>query len=77
MTASYVPEADFVLIGKPLDDAIEGLKRSASDNVEFTGYLPDDKLLEYYQRAKVIASYPPMRGCPTPYVRPCYVGVSQ
>ena len=64
MAASYVPEAEFLLIGKPLDDAIEALKSSASDNVEFTGYLSDDKLLEYYQRAKVYCQLSAYEGLP-------------
>ena len=40
----------FVLVGKVLDDSIEYLKKLASGNVEFVG---DEKLLDYYQKAKV------------------------
>jgi len=48
--AKYLPEVKFVLVGKVLDDSIEYLKKLASGNVEFVG---DEKLLDYYQKAKV------------------------
>jgi glycosyltransferase involved in cell wall biosynthesis len=62
--ASYIPEAKFALIGKPQDDAIEALKRCASNNVEFTGYLPNDDLLKYLQRAKVYCQLSAYEGLP-------------
>jgi glycosyltransferase involved in cell wall biosynthesis len=51
-TAKLVSDAMFVLVGK-YDNSIESLKEIASSNVVFTGFLPDEKLLEYYQKAKV------------------------
>jgi glycosyltransferase involved in cell wall biosynthesis len=62
--ASYVPEAKFALIGKPHDDAIEALKRHAPNNVEFTGYLSNDDLLGYLQRAKVYCQLSAYEGLP-------------
>ena len=51
--AKYLPEVRFVLIGKHLDDSIDYLKNIATPNVEFTGWVSDEKLLDYMQRAKV------------------------
>lgn len=52
-SALYIPDKKFVLIGKFVDDSIEYLKSIASSNVEFTGYISDDELIELVQRAKV------------------------
>lgn len=49
----YLPEVKFILIGEHLDDSIEYLKSIATPNVEFTGWVSDEKLLEYMQKAKV------------------------
>lgn len=51
--ARYIPEAKFLVIGRALDDSIEHLKSISSENVEFTGFVSDGELLNYYQRAKV------------------------
>ena len=51
--AKYLPNAKFVLIGEYVDDSIEYLKSLASPNVEFTGFVSDEELLRYYQKAKV------------------------
>ena len=51
--ARYIPEAKFLVIGKAIDDSIEYLKSLSSENVEFTGFVSDKKLLNYYQKAKV------------------------
>jgi glycosyltransferase involved in cell wall biosynthesis len=50
--AEYLPDVEFVLIGKYTDDSIEYLKSIASPNVKFTGFIPDEDLIRYYQRAK-------------------------
>jgi len=50
--AKYVPEAKFIVIGKRTEES-EELIRKAPKNVEFVDFLPQDRLLEYYQRAKV------------------------
>lgn len=52
-TAEYLPNTNFVLIGPPIDDSIEYLKSIAHPNVKFTGFISDDKLFDYYKKAKV------------------------
>ena len=52
-TAAILPETRFVIIGKWIDEAIEDLKAKASKNVEFTGFVSDEELLEWYQKSKV------------------------
>jgi len=51
--AAELPAVRFVLAGKWLDDAIEQLRRGAPPNVEFTGWLSQDDLLDRYRRAAV------------------------
>ena len=51
--AAYLPNTRFMLIGKWYDDGIEELRRVASDNVEFAGFVSDEHLLGLYQRASV------------------------
>ena len=51
--AKYLPNVKFVLIGKYLDNSVEYLKSIASSNVEFTGFVSDEELVKYYQRAKI------------------------
>jgi glycosyltransferase involved in cell wall biosynthesis len=51
--AAELPDVRFVLAGKWLDDAIEQLRRDAPPNVEFTGWLSQDDLLDRYRRAAV------------------------
>ncbi|MDW8040703.1 MAG: glycosyltransferase family 4 protein [Nitrososphaerota archaeon] len=51
-TAAYLPETQFVLIGK-YDDSIQHLRKITGSNVVFAGYLPNEALLTYYRRAKV------------------------
>ncbi|MCK4529199.1 glycosyltransferase family 4 protein [candidate division WOR-3 bacterium] len=52
-SAKYLPNVNFVLIGKHVDNSIKSLKSMAPPNVKFTGFVPDEDLIEYYQRAKV------------------------
>ena len=52
-SARYLPHVHFVVIGGWLDDSIEHLKSIAPQNVEFTGFVSDDELMEWYQKAKV------------------------
>jgi len=42
------------VIGKPADDSINRLKALASANVEFTGFVPEETLIEWCQRAKAV-----------------------
>ena len=52
-SAKYLPNIKFVLIGKHRDRSIEHLKSVAPPNVEFTGFVSDEELLGWYQKAKV------------------------
>ena len=51
--ARELPDVDFVLAGKWLDDAVEELRAAAAPNVELTGWLSQPDLLERYRRAAV------------------------
>ena len=64
--ASHFPDVPFVLIGRwSHDGAIEFLKKIATPNVRFTGFLSDIELKQYLVRAKVYAqlSYHEAFGC--------------
>ena len=52
-SAKFLLEVKFVVIGKFIDRSIDYLRSIASPNVEFTGKVVDEELLEWYQRAKV------------------------
>lgn len=51
--AERYPNVKFLLIGKWVDDTATNLKKGAPSNLELTGYVDEEKLLEYYARAKV------------------------
>jgi glycosyltransferase involved in cell wall biosynthesis len=51
--AARLPDVQFVLVGRWLDDAIEELRAVAGPNVTFTGYLDDQTLDGYFRRAAV------------------------
>ncbi len=51
-TARFLPEVRFIVIGLS-EDTIDYLKTLATSNVETTGFLSQDNLIQYYQRAKV------------------------
>ena len=51
--AAELPDVPFVVAGRWDDDAIGDLRRDASDNVRFTGWLPDDELDELFRRGSV------------------------
>jgi glycosyltransferase involved in cell wall biosynthesis len=53
-SAQIQKKARFVVIGKFIDDSIGYLKTIAPSNVEFTGFISDDNLTKWYQKAKVI-----------------------
>lgn len=52
-SAEYLPKVKFVLIGKHVDNSIHHLTSIAPSNVSFTGFVSDEQLVEWYQRAKV------------------------
>lgn len=52
-SAKYLPDIRFILIGKHIDRSIDYLRSIASSNVEFTGFVTDEELIKYYQKAKV------------------------
>jgi glycosyltransferase involved in cell wall biosynthesis len=51
--AARLPDVQFVLVGRWLDNAIEQLRAVAGPNVTFTGYLDDQRLDGYFRRAAV------------------------
>jgi glycosyltransferase involved in cell wall biosynthesis len=51
--AAHLPDVRFVLAGRWLDDAVDGLRARASENVELTGWLSDGELHDLYRRAAV------------------------
>jgi glycosyltransferase involved in cell wall biosynthesis len=51
--AALLPDVKFVVAGAWQDDAIDHLRNIATPNVEFTGRVTDDTLLNYYLRASV------------------------
>jgi glycosyltransferase involved in cell wall biosynthesis len=51
--AGELPELRFVLAGRWLDESVEELRSRAGDNVELTGWLSQDDLLDLYRRAAV------------------------
>jgi glycosyltransferase involved in cell wall biosynthesis len=51
--AAYLPNVSFVHVGRWCDDSIEELRRVASPNVDFLGFLPDRDLFKWYARASV------------------------
>lgn len=50
---SYLPNIKFYLVGRATDDSIYFLKSIASQNVTFTGSLPEKELIKILQTAKV------------------------
>jgi len=52
-SAAYLPDTEFIMVGKFADDAIADLRSIASNNVRFVGALPESRLIRYYQSSKV------------------------
>jgi len=52
-SAAYLPNIEFVLIGRFADNSIRYLRSIAPRNVKFTGFLREDELIKSYQEAKV------------------------
>jgi len=51
--AKKLPSLEFAIIGPHVDDSISYLSKIAPSNLKLTGYLPEDELIKWYQRAKV------------------------
>jgi len=52
-SAQYLPHLKFVLVGKWVDEAIGRLRKVAPQNVEFTDFISNERLEQYYREAKV------------------------
>lgn len=53
--AKRLPEIRFVVVGRHVDDSVNHLAKIAGRNVEFTGHVSFNKLLELYRRAMIYA----------------------
>jgi len=62
--AKYFPEIRFILVGRHIDDSVDHLKSIAKPNVEFTGFVSDEDLLNWYQKAKVYCQLSRYEGLP-------------
>ena len=51
--AAFLPEVPFVVIGAWRDNAIAHLRAIATPNVQFTGWVNDEQLQDYFARARV------------------------
>ncbi len=51
--AELIPQTPCYVIGKYDEDAYKYLRSLAHDNVIFTGFVSDDELIKFYQKAKV------------------------
>jgi glycosyltransferase involved in cell wall biosynthesis len=51
-SAKFLPDVEFYLVGK-YDNSINTLKKQASKNVHFTGYLSDEELIKLYSVSDV------------------------
>jgi len=51
--SAYLPNVQFILVGKYDDVSIALLKKMASSNVTFAGYVPHDFMPDFYGKAKV------------------------
>src|SRR5207249_5213140 len=49
----FLPDVRFVLAGAWKDNSIEELRKAAGPNVEFLGFVPDERLAELYEQASV------------------------
>lgn len=51
--AAQLPDVRFVLVGRWCDDSVHELMRIATPNMEFTGFISDEELVDWYMRASV------------------------
>ena len=59
-----ISDSSVPIVGKFIDDSVEMLRKIAPKNVEFTGFVPDEELLRWYQRAKVYCQLSRYEGLP-------------
>lgn len=52
-TAKFLPRTRFILVGSHVHETVQYLRKIASENVEFTGFISFKKLLNFYRRAMV------------------------
>jgi glycosyltransferase involved in cell wall biosynthesis len=52
-SAKFWPNVKFALIGPHVDESVDYLRRLAPSNVEFVGYVSDEELVRWYQKARV------------------------
>lgn len=64
-TAKYISDYEFVHIGKLSIECEKYLKNISPSNVSLLGYLPTEKVLEYYQNAKIYCQLSAREGLPT------------
>jgi glycosyltransferase involved in cell wall biosynthesis len=62
--ARELPDVTFALVGKWSGPHIESMKMKAPNNVIFTGFVNDEELLRWYQRAKVYCQLSRYEGLP-------------
>ena len=53
LSAAYLPDVNFIQVGRWFDDSINSLKDAAGTNVEFTGFVADEELEDLYARSAV------------------------
>jgi glycosyltransferase involved in cell wall biosynthesis len=62
--AKDLPNIKFVIIGCDYDNLIKYLKSIAPFNIEFVGFLPQNELVKWYQKAKVYCQLSIREGLP-------------
>ena len=62
-SAKFLPDVKFLVIGIQ-GDALKKLQDIAPSNIEFIGYLSQDELIPYYQKAKVYCQLSMREGLP-------------
>lgn len=63
-TAFSLPDVNFIIIGPDLDGSADSLKDIAPPNIKFINYLPQNELLNWYQKSKVYCQLSRYEGLP-------------
>jgi len=61
--AEMLPDVPFYVVGK-IDDRVKDRVEEAPKNVKFTGWVSDEELLQFYQKAKVYCQLSRYEGLP-------------